>query len=337
MQQLVGNKRTSQMLYSLVQAKQSRTSQPVAQRMKIVESGEEVGLDDSRVYELTAAAWLQAINTGQVRASEYEINVLRQLHEASQLDTDSDSDMEEELNPDQRELLDQMRPVFESQVRKRQGKKLPGKKVQGDLLEHHTSVFSNDLDVQEMNANSYAMNIPGIDHLQDKSSHLFVQDKMHLSQHTAKIETYRAHYKNRGQMAEKLVIAMAKNGKRGTNIRQLFQDAIDNESWVHKAALEKILGVINGYRDDDEISEVKYDDELIELVANNIAFTVPSDIWEAIYEQYTLGRVSASEMSAYIRLDMNTAEFVKVFELLKHVAAPWSEKSTKWEDKDYKP
>ncbi|ARU60750.1 hypothetical protein CBW65_06345 [Tumebacillus avium] len=332
MQKLLGNRRTGQMLrHQMLQAKM-----PVAQRMKIKQSGEEVSVDDSRVYELTAAAWLDAIGKGLVEATQEEIKTLQKMQGMLEDDTGSDFDPTDMLNPDQQELLDQMRPQFEARVAERDGKKLPGKMVQGDLLEHYTSTQSRDMEVEEMDANSYHKNIPGIDHLRDQSTHLFVQDKMHLSVHTAKIETYRGHYKRRGKMGANLVKAMAQDGKRGTNIRSLFEDAINSGSWVHKGALQTIYNKVMEYRKNDEISEIKDDDELIELAANNIAFSVPSDIWEALYQQYLNGNVPQEEMRSYIRLDMNTAEFIQVMALLEDIAAPWNERNQKEEDDEYK-
>lgn len=332
MQKLLGNRRTGQMLrHQMMQAKL-----PVAQRMKIKQSGEEVSVDDSRVYELTAAKWLEAIENGLVEASAEEIQVLQEMHASLQDDTDSEFDPTDMLNPDQQELLDQMRPQFEARVAERKGKKLPGKMVQGDLLEHYTSTQSRDMDVEEMDANSYHKNIPGIDHLRDQSTHLFVQDKMHLSTHTAKIETYRGHYKRRGKMGANLVKAMAADGKRGTNIRSLFEDAINSGSWVHKGALQTIYNKVMEYRKNDEISEIKDDDELIELAASNIAFSVPSDIWEALYQGYLNGNVPEEEMRSYIRLDMNTAEFIQVMALLEDVAAPWNERNPNEDEEEYK-
>ncbi|TCP52626.1 hypothetical protein EV586_109109 [Tumebacillus sp. BK434] len=332
MQQQLGNRRTGQLLRGqMMQAKMQ-----TAQLMRIRNTGEEVSVDDYRVYELTAARWLKAIADGEVEATQEEIEELQALHDSLQDDTGSEFDPTDMLNPDQQELLDQMRPVFEARVAERKGKKLPGKMVQGDLLEHYTSTQSHDMEIEEVNANEYHKNIPAIDHLRDHSTHLFVQDKLHLSAHTAKIETYRAHYAKRGTMGANLVKAMAADGKRGDHIRALFSDAINTDSWVHKDTLQTIYNKVSKYRKDDEISEIKDDDDLIELAASNIAFSVPSDIWEALYQEYLNGNVPENEMRSYIRLDMNTDEFIQVMALLQDVAAPWDERNPKEDDEEYK-
>jgi hypothetical protein len=113
-------------------------------------------------------------------------------------------------------------------------KKFPGKSAQGNMLEHNVSSFSNDMNIQEVDGNAAAKNIPGIDHFVDTPSHLFVQDKLHLSEHTAKPETYRKRYQNRSKMAKNFLESMAKDGTKGEKMRKTMKSITDNPNWSNK-------------------------------------------------------------------------------------------------------
>lgn len=68
-----------------------------------------------------------------------------------------------------------------------------------------------------------------------------------------------------------------------------------------------------------------------------ISFAIPKDIWEAIYNLYDKGKVNIHEMRPYIRLDLDTSEYIKVFEALSKYANPYNERNTKKDDEDYDP
>ncbi|MCR2805625.1 hypothetical protein [Paenibacillus soyae] len=260
--------------------------------------------------------------------------------------TSDDEEFKPGVNPIVQELYSAMEPKFKQSVEDRGGKKLPGKKVQGDFLEQYVTSHSRDMDTRERDANQFAMNIPGIDHMMDSSSHPFVQDKMHLSAHTAKIETYRAHYAKRFDMAKKLLKSMAEEGKRGTSIRGMFESVVSDDAWIHKNAVEPILSEVNKHRelykkaltDDtaDSLPDILDNDGLIQQVGNCIAFAVPSDIWEQLYAASERGEVLPAELRSYIRLDLDTGEFRQLYDMLSHVAAPWNERKPKQEDDEYK-
>lgn len=257
-----------------------------------------------------------------------------------------DEDYEMETNPIVQEIYDSMEPMFKASVDGRDGRKLPGKKVQGDFLEHYVTTHTRDTDRGERDANLFAMNIPGIDHMVDSGTHPFVQDKMHLSVHTAKIETYRAHYANRYKMAQNLLKGMAEEGKRGTNIRAMFESVVADNAWIHKDAVQSVLNTVNQHREElrkaiesskaNSLPDITEDDALIRQVGDCIAFAVPSDIWEKMYTAKENGIVSDAELAAYIRLDVATSEFQQLYGMLSHVAAPWNEKKPKEEDDEFK-
>jgi hypothetical protein len=257
-----------------------------------------------------------------------------------------DEDYEMETNPIVKDIYDTMEPTFKASVDGRDGRKLPGKKVQGDFLEHYFTTHARDTDQGERDANQFAMNIPGIDHMVDNGKHPFVQDKMHLSVHTAKIETYRAHYANRYKMAQNLLKGMAEEGKRGTNIRAMFESVVSDDAWIHKDAVQSILNAVNKHREEyskalesskaNSLPDITDDDALIRQVGDYISFAVPSDIWEQMYLAKESGIVSDAELSAYIRLDVATSEFQQLYGMLSHVAAPWNEKKPKEEDDEYR-
>lgn len=256
-----------------------------------------------------------------------------------------DEDYEMETNPIVQEIYDSMEPTFKASVDGRDGRKLPGKKVQGDFLEHYVTTHTRDTDLGERDANQFAMNIPGIDHMVDSGTHPFVQDKMHLSVHTAKIETYRAHYANRYKMAQNLLKGMAEEGKRGTNIRAMFESVTADDAWIHKDAVQSVLNAVNKHREEyakalesskaNSLPDITDDDALIRQVGDYIAFAVPSDIWEQMYIAKENGTVSDAELAAFIRLDAATSEFLQLYGMLNHVAAPWNEKKPKAEDDEY--
>ncbi|ELR73695.1 hypothetical protein C900_02099 [Fulvivirga imtechensis AK7] len=250
-----------------------------------------------------------------------------------------------QLDPNQQELFDYMNETLSNKVNQRDGKKLPGRTVQGDMLEWTTSTFTNDIDINEVNANEYAMNMAGIDHLQDNHKFSFIQDKLHLSPHTANTDTYRKHYENRHKMSAKLLAEIDKNGLKAQKIMSMFQDAISNNAWLHKDYLQKLVNIVDNHREEykkalnsfttNTLPSLVDDDNLIRELGDRIAFTVPSDIWEALYQLYEKGVVPKEEMYSYIRLDMSTSDFIKVFDLLSDYANPYNEQRTKDEDEDW--
>ncbi len=264
--------------------------------------------------------------------------------DVSQMDADN-SDFKPGVNPIVQELYDTVEPKFK-QVVENKGRKVAGKKAQGDFLEQYVTTHARDMDTAERDANQFYMNIPGIDHMLDNSSHPFVQDKMHLSAHTAKIETYRAHYTNRFKMAKNLLTAMVEEGKRGTSIRSMFESVVSDNTWLHKNVVQSVLSAVNRYRsayqkalNDDKatsLPDIGEDDGLIQQVGNQIAFAVPSDIWEQLHQASERGIIDRTEMRAYIRLDLDTADFRQLFDLLSHVASPWNERKPKEEDDEYR-
>jgi hypothetical protein len=228
--------------------------------------------------------------------------------------------------------------------------RLPGKSVQGDALEFSTSSFLGMRDISQVNSNEYFMNSPGIDHLQDDPRFLFVQDKLHLSPHTATIQSYRDHYKNRWGMAQKLVKALGETTtKRGSDLFRMLGDALAKDTWVNKHVLQTIVTRIHQHiqdvnefeaalerdEDPDEVSPLTEDDALIATIANALAFSVPRDMWELLYQAFAAGQIPQQEMHAYIRLDLSTGEFTQVLKLFDTYVAPANEKKRKSEDSDY--
>ncbi len=349
LQQTMGNRAVARSLNALV-----RRSDPVIQRV-LDETGEALPIDWDTLSPLMAMNVMNQITNGGWIAEEGDLARLNAIIEGgpsteTKMEIEEGSDEEDEdfvpgLNPDQEELFASIEPGFVEKMNARKGRKLPGKMVQGGMLEHYVSTFSGDMGIEEMDANRFSMNIPGIDHMVDSSTHPFIQDKMHLSEHTARTETYRAHYANRHRMAENLLKSMATAGKKGADIRSMFESALTVDTWLHKSVIQRISDAVKAHMrayeealDSEvavELPNILDDEELVALVGNCIAFAVPADIWEALYQGYENGEIPGEEMGAYQRLDLDTGEFMQVFAMLNHVAAPYNERKPKEGDEDY--
>ena len=328
--------------------------------------GEEIAIDWGKLLPEEAAYLLRVIGTGEMTASGMEMLRLRQLastatptptgggiwSELTKEDWESDDESYDgnQMSEEQMELVESLLPGIKAQVEKREAR-LPGKQVMGNMLEQHVSTFSGDMGFLEVNANQFAMNIPGIDHIQDHPRFPFLQDKMHLSSHTAKPETYREHYRKRGTMAVKLLERMATGT--ATSVDNMFQSVLKNVSWQNKEVIQELVKGVARFRKsyeealDSETSNslprIEDEEDLVKLVSNAIAFPVPADIWEALYQasehvEPGPNRISASEMSAYRRLDMTTQDFQQVFGQFSEFATKPGEKTRiNPEEDDYDP
>jgi hypothetical protein len=254
---------------------------------------------------------------------------------------DPNYDFEKEFSPEQQEIYDKFHPMYEARMEEK-GKRFPGKSAQGNMLEHNFSAFSSNMGFKEIDGNAAAKNIPGIDHFVDMPSYLFVQDKLHLSAHTAKPETYRKHYKNRPKMAKNFLKSMASDGKRGESLRTTMKSIVDNPDWTHKESAASIHGGVEKHRkeykeavDDDEaqtLPSIEDNKELVDQITSNIAFSIPSDMWEKLKADET---ISKEEMSAYLRLDLSTSDFKKILDRMQDVVAPWNEVGANSDDEAY--
>jgi len=329
----------------------NNSDQPI-QRFKHKETGKSMPINWDNAEEIDLMNLYNMVDSGEYEfEGNEEQQFMQKMQELGMSFDKKDDDMFSEfdgnqLDPNQQELFDHMDTTLSDKMQERKGKKLPGRSVQGDMLEWTTSTFTQDIDVNEIDANQYAMNIAGIDHLQDNSKFSFIQDKLHLSKHTANTDTYRKHYENRYKMSAKLLAEINKNGKKSQQIMQMFQDAISNNAWLHKDIFQKLVTTVNNHwkaynkalnnPSSNTLPSLVDDETLIEQLGDSIAFTVPSDIWEALYELFENDTISKQEMNAYIRLDMSTSDFVKVFDLLSDYANPYNEKNVKEDDEDYK-
>lgn len=297
-----------------------------------------------KIYNLTQSGEWKFENDEE--AKFIKVMKMNSLDFESDIYDDEDADFDgNQLNPDQQELYEGMKIGLEQKVKERKGKKMPGRSVQGSMLEEVTSNHIQNLDMGEINANKYAMNIAGIDHLQDHPKFSFIQDKLHLSKETAHTETYRAHYKNRFEMAKKLLVDIDKKGKKSEQIMLMFEDAISQDAWMHKDIYQLLVNKVKEHwaeyeealnsKSSTSLPSLVEDEQLIEDIGNHIAFSVPKDIWELLYNQYENGFITEDEMQAYIRLDLDTSEFIQVFEMLSDYTSPYNEHKVKDEDEDW--
>lgn len=241
-------------------------------------------------------------------------------------------DGENMLNPDQQELYDKFYPMYKARMEEKE-RKYPGRLAQGSMLEFNFSNFSNDMGINEVDGNAASKNMPGIDHFVDRPSHLFVQDKLHLSEHTANTKTYRKHYENRATMAKKFLGSMAKDGKTGDKMRSTMESIANDPKWENKDSVNSIYDGVKKHRQEyrkalksqkaNTLPNIRDEKKLVDRVKNNIAFSVPSDIWEQLHEDKS---IPPEEMRSYLRLDLSTEDFKQVFDRMNDVITPWNEK-----------
>lgn len=297
-------------------------------------------LTPAQAHEL----WLE-IGSGNLTPEGNEMQRLEAILEQEDAD---DSDYEDGMREDLREAVDRLTPHFTQVLQDRNGKKLPGRKVQGDLLEEFYSLGPiGSENSNEVNANEFLMNMGGIDHVRDHPTHPFVQDKMHLSESTAKPETYRDHYRNRFKMSEKFLRGYVSSGEKRRKTGEMMKRVSEDDTWENKSLIREITSAADEHRksveealEDDnatEIPDIGNNEELIEKVGNAIGFSVPSDIWEQLHEMRESEEVEEEEMKAYIRLDPTTQEFRSAFDELNPFANPMSEKKAKKDDEEYEP
>jgi hypothetical protein len=121
--------------------------------------------------------------------------------------------------------------------------------------------------------NKFQLNFAGLDHLTNNKDYPFEQTKLHLSESTAKPETYLGHVKKSGIYAIKAVRALKKKHK---EFREMLKDEKfkGNETLL---ALDKALDELDGTGDDDiDGSEAQ------KLVEEGMRFTIPRDIYDQI-------------------------------------------------------
>lgn len=267
------------------------------------------------------------------------------LRRGEELDDESDMDEDYDpatLSPDQDELFDTMEPGLIKKFAERENRKMPGKGVQGTMLEEFVTLQSSMMSINNLDANHFAMNIPGIDHVVDNPHQPFVQDKLHLSASTANPKTYLDHYINRLNMAKKLLEALEKGGATSKKIMSMFASALSHAAWINKTLISELINTVNTHRKDYEralnddstsLPSLSEDEDLVGKIGNAIAFSVPSDIWESLYQLFQAGTIPSEQMNAYIRMDMSTSDFIQVFELFNAYANPVNE-TTKPKDED---
>ena len=210
--------------------------------------------------------------------------------------------------------------------------------------------------INEINANTYMKNIPGIDHIRDDDQFPFTQDKLHMGDTGNMVQVYRAHYADRKNMATKFMKASVERTKNGTlaqsaiKIENMLNDILKNKNWQNKNVFQNIKDEITQFNQDyDDALDSESDfpsidnlEDIIDIIADGIGFSVPADVWEAIYllkEASSLSpheQISNEEMKAYIRIDMRIADFQTLFDNMSEVANPYHYRSTE-KDADYNP
>jgi hypothetical protein len=151
-------------------------------------------------------------------------------------------------------------------------------------------------------------------------------------------------------MAKNLVKALGETTKkRGQNLLLMLSDALAKDTWINKGVLQTIVNRVNRHVKDVEDFEesldngtdvgdmpmLQDDDDLVRTIADALAFSVPRDIWELLYQSFSAGDIPKKEMSAYIRLDMSTDEFAQVLKFFDAFVAPYNEKTPKHDDDEY--
>lgn len=273
LQKILGN----QHLKKLTLKNQLSTSKETIQRIIDTKTGEEVPVNWDNITEeefnlikhnMNENIWkLDDNDLNQLRTTfsrlEYEKNKnnpinpdtwFNQLHTIEQESTkmnieedhtntdedNEDSDFEaDEFDPNQQEIYDDLYTKYQAKV-KEKNKKLPGRSVQGDLLEKFSSIYFADMGINEINANTYMKNIPGIDHIRDDDQFPFTQDKLHMGDTGNMVQVYRAHYADRKNMATKFMKASVERTKNGTlaqsaiKIENMLNDILKNKNWQNK-------------------------------------------------------------------------------------------------------
>lgn len=389
LQKILGN----QHLKELTLKNQLSTSKETIQRIIDTKTGEEVPVNWDNITEeefnlikhnMNENIWkLDDNDLNQLRTTvsrlEYEKNKnnpinpdtwFNQLHAIEQESTkmnieedhtntdedNEDSDFEaDEFDPNQQEIYDDLYTKYQAKV-KEKNKKLPGRSVQGDLLEKFSSIYFEDMGITEINANTYMKNIPGIDHIRDDDQFPFTQDKLHMGDTGNMVQVYRAHYADRKNMATKFIKASVDRTKSGTlaqsaiKIENMLNDILKNKDWQNKNVFQNIKDEITQFNQDyDDALDSESDfpsidnlEDIIDIIADGIGFSVPADVWEAIYllkeasNLSTHEQISNEEMKAYIRIDMRIADFQTLFDNMSEVANPYHYRSTE-KDADYNP
>jgi hypothetical protein len=169
--------------------------------------------------------------------------------------------------------------------------------------------------------NAFQLNFPGLDHISNNKEFPFEQTKLHLSESTAKPETYLNHVKQSGKYAIKAVRGMAKKKKAFREMRS----GDDFSGHDKLAKLEKAIGKLDGTSDDDiDGSRAQ------QLVMDGMRFTIPGDIFKKMPKKHR---------HRFLPLDQTVGELRDTMDALSddYVPKKASGSKRKKEDEDYVP
>lgn len=164
--------------------------------------------------------------------------------------------------------------------------------------------------------NKFQLNFPGLDHLTNNENYPFEQTKLHISESTAKPETYLGHVKKAGIYAIKAVRALKKK-------QASFKEMLKDDKFKHNEkliALDKALDELDGTGDDDiDGSEAQ------RLVAEGMRFTIPRDIYDQIPEE---------SRDPFLPLDESVEDIRETMELLEDDFTPKKSSGSKKKEED---
>lgn len=183
-------------------------------------------------------------------------------------------------------------------------------KFQGNVFERTTLADSATEETKAISTNAFQSNFSGIDFLTNFPGGPFGQDKSHISgDMAAKVAAYKREYKNRRKHARKMLAKMLNPKTKTTqNMLEALQEAFNfDDEGVVKKVVKKLEKIHKNNEDMDETDDGEYitaedlDDDLINLVADNMLFTCPSDVYEhlpsRIQEHFLPSTVSSHQLS----------------------------------------
>jgi hypothetical protein len=185
------------------------------------------------------------------------------------------------LRQPERDLFDIVEErVDESRKRQKRDDWVPTEtQLQGFIGECSHQLTLQNSDIEYIDANALSMNMPGIDAVTTGEDKCFAQSKMHLCSRDTDI--YLNHVDRRGEYSKKLVKRMV--GKTPSSVKarsglREFAKEKDNDDLL-EIMKETKRSVGEGVED-----LVSYNDDtgLVNMVANQIYFPVPSDIYDQI-------------------------------------------------------
>lgn len=185
------------------------------------------------------------------------------------------------LRQPERDLLDMVEAhVDTSRKKQKRDNWMPTEtQLQGFIGECSHQLTLQNSDVEYIDANALSMNMPGIDAVTTGEERCFAQSKMHLCSRDTDI--YLNHVDRRGEYSKKLVKRMVGGTPSSVKARsglKEFAKENDNEELIDimketKRSVGESVEDLVSYNDDTG---------LVNMVANQIYFPVPSDIYDQI-------------------------------------------------------